>query len=163
MLVSTDAGSLDDLFVVCETREYRQEGEGPYLGKQVRYWCEGCGYAHQIPVRPWAGRGDSWEWNGDVKLPVLSPSQLHTTYVWPKDDAGKAEADALRVRDPSMGLMMAHPVFGRRCHTFIGINGAPPGHVIFLGDCLHQLRGVRPLLPRKDWPDSYWAKRAEAS
>jgi hypothetical protein len=44
------------------------------------------------------------------------------------------------------------------CHSFIGINGAKPGEIIFLSDCTHALAGqVRPLpeLPTENhgWDD----------
>lgn len=158
-------GTLDDVMLLIRTSEYKQEGEPPgWSGHQVRYWCEGCGYIHQIGVHregePHYPGGPSWHWNGDLLNPVLAPSQLHRTYNYPADgsDADKAEFDAL----PGTFDARISSRFGHVCHTFIGINGAPPGHVIFLADCRKAagfpLAGqVRRLLPRREWIDSHWA------
>jgi hypothetical protein len=165
-LVSLDDGSLDDVMVRIRVYESERNGvqEGKYLGHQVRYWCVGCGYMKQIPVStpdfPYMGKGAKWSWNSSLSLPVLAPSQLHRTYEYPNNGTPeeKAEADRLMERDGSRELMMNHKKFGRRCHTFIGMNGAPPGHVIFLNDCTHAVRGVHRLLPRREWPQ-LWAAR----
>lgn len=169
-LIALKGGSLDDVLVVSTHCKYDKDvpaNQGEYLGKMVRYWCEGCGYAHQIGVQspneePYKG-GPSWPWNGSLTDPVLSPSQLHRTYHWPKDGTPEeqAEADALLAQPGGTERMMVHPKFGHTCHTFIGINGAPPGHIIYLSDCTHGLRGqVRRLLPRREWPDRWWARVA---
>jgi hypothetical protein len=172
--VSTDKGSLGDVLVVIETREYAQEGDGKYLGKQIRYWCVGCNCAHQIAVRPWAGDGASWQWNGKVDHTVtLSPSQLCRSYRYPANgtDADKAEFDALRDKAQQQKNsfdVMCSSRFRHTCHTFVGVNGAPPGHIIFLNDCFADgkpfpVNGqVHKLLPRRDWPEEhgYWSRRA---
>lgn len=66
----------------------------------------------------------SWGWNGDVERPVFTPSVL-TTWNEPSGD--------------------------KRCHTFVGCNGAQPGEVIFLDDCTHALRGAHPFPELPDW------------
>lgn len=167
-------GDPEDVLLVIDYHEYDKnapDGKGAYLGKHVRYWCEGCGYSHEIAVKPYTGQGHSWQWNGDAKLPVLSPSQLMRSYRYPKDPKDQAEMDALFAKGKEQGNtfdVMVASRFRDVCHTFIGINGAPPGHIIWLADCFHDQAAspycgqVKKLLARKDWPDLNWAKLAIA-
>lgn len=150
-LISMDDGSLDDVLVVTQHA----------IGKHVTYWCIGCDGIHDIPVRPYTGSGASWDWNGDARLPVLSPSQLTRTARYPSSGTKEQQEEYRTLQHNSAAdALMDHPVFGLRCHTFVGSNGAPPGHVVFLGDCSHEVRGVHPLLPRREWPSLGWAKVA---
>lgn len=154
-LVSMDGNSLDDVVVVEESHAE----DGTYLQRSLTYWCEGCNNPHTVPVdRPDGQVRAIWGWNGDRVKPVLSPSQLHTMghYVQgqPQPPAcGLCNSAAERGRESFCGL----------CHTFIGTSGAQPGEIVFLGDCTHFLRGVHPLLRRRDWPGQHgrsWARIA---
>lgn len=62
----------------------------------------------------------AWAWNGSLDAPTFSPSVL-VTY---GDHAG-----------------------ARRCHSFVGCNGAQPGEIVFLSDCTHALAGQIVPLP----------------
>jgi hypothetical protein len=164
--------------VAIETHEYAKEGNGKYLGKQGRYWCIGCDAAHQIGLHrkgePKYAGGPSWEWNGKMDHGVVfSPSQLCRSYRYPLNgtDADKAEFDALREKAKEQKNsfdVLCNSRFRHVCHTFIGVNGAPPGHIIFLSDCFGDgkpfpvNKQVHKLLPRRDWPDNggYWSRRA---
>jgi len=98
----------------------------PATGNEgLTYWCQGCESPHAIRTK---GDG-SWGWNGDVERPVFTPSVLVTYPAVPDAEPGFEEWRT-----------------ERRCHTFVGCNGAQPGEVIFLGDCTHALAGtVHPL------------------
>lgn len=181
-LVSLDGGSIDDVLVLTQ---YKQDN-GNVLGNMVRYWCESCGscgYSHEIGVHrvgeaPYgssdpAHQYPSWEWNGDLRVPILQPSQLSRTYFWPDEDtdpAGHREMEALSMPyrpvnrggqgQPGGFEVLVNSRFGQVCHTYIGCNGAPPGHIVWLGDCRKSaahpepaaLCGqVRPLPSRKNW------------
>ncbi|WP_230287474.1 DUF6527 family protein [Deinococcus sp. 12RED42] len=67
----------------------------------------------------------AWTFNGDLDAPVFSPSVL-------------VQAD--------------YPDGRRICHSFVGMGGAPAGHIVFLSDCTHALAGQTVPLP--DWPDA---------
>lgn len=97
------------------------------------YWCQGCESPHTVQT---LGVGPQWSFNGDYDKPVVSPSVLVT---YPANPDASEEFKEWRTE--------------RRCHTFIGCNGATPGEVIFLSDCTHALAGtVQPLL---DLPKNY--------
>lgn len=96
----------------------------------LTYWCQGCQSPHTIKTK---GDG-AWEWNGDAEKPVFGPSVLVT---WPANPNASEEFKEWRTE--------------RRCHTFVGCNGAQPGQVIFLNDCTHELAGTVQELP--DIPD----------
>lgn len=42
----------------------------------IVYRCPGCNDERCVPVRPWPD-GASWEWDGNVEAPTLTPSILH--------------------------------------------------------------------------------------
>jgi hypothetical protein len=42
-----------------------REVEHPTLGKQVQFWCAGCGQFHEAPRE---------NWNGDLERPNIKPS-----------------------------------------------------------------------------------------
>lgn len=89
----------------------------------LTYWCEGCQCAHGIRTKG----ASAWGWNGDTEKPVFTPSVLTT---WTE---GSQHIE-------------------KRCHTFVGCNGAQPGEVIFLSDCTHSLAGqIRPFAELPDW------------
>lgn len=92
----------------------------------LTFWCPGCENYHSISTL-----GEkAWTWNGSLELAVISPSILVTYGAIPE-----AEEEFKEWRTE------------RRCHSFIGTNGAPPGHIIFLDDCTHKLKGQTMLLP----------------
>ena len=89
------------------------------------YRCPGCTRVHALGINNVDPGRPGWTWNGDTVLPVFSPSVLYGT------------------------TRKGQPVV---CHSFVGINGAPPGSAIFLGDCTEGQAGkVLPLLP---WIDA---------
>lgn len=92
----------------------RFEGEH-YAG--YSFWCAGCGMRHMVNTEESDGKGRPvWGFNGDLERPVFTPSVL----VW--WDEGEE-------RTP------------KRCHSFVGCNGAAPGQIIYLADCTHALAG----------------------
>lgn len=108
-------------------------------GGGLTFWCHGCNEAHTV----WHGEGPGprWTWNGDVDKPVFGPSVLVTGTEWLTDDE---HARLMRGEH-----VEATP---KRCHTFVGCNGAAPGQIIFLGDCTHALAGqVTDLAPLPDY------------
>lgn len=98
-------------------------------GGGLGFWCPGCEEMHVV----WTGQGPGprWSWNGDVEKPVFGPSVLVTGVKRLTDDQHAAWM---------RGEPLPEPV-PRRCHTFVGCNGAQPGQIIFLGDCTHALAG----------------------
>lgn len=103
-------------------------------GGGLTFWCAGCKEAHTV----WHGKGSGprWTWNGDVDKPVFGPSVLVTGTEWLTD-----EEDARLMRGE---LVEPTP---KRCHTFVGCNGAAPGQIIYLSDCTHALAGQTIDLP----------------
>jgi hypothetical protein len=99
----------------------------------LTYWCQGCECLHQVWVEG-GEPGRNWGWNGDVEKPVFTPSVLVT---YPANPDADEQFKEWRT--------------ARRCHTFVGCNGAQPGEVIFLGDCTHAMAGQT--LPLPDLPD----------
>jgi hypothetical protein len=128
-------------------------------GGGLSFWCAGCREAHTVWIQghePNDGR-PRWSWNGDVERPVFGPSVLCRTYRYPSPyepdtNPEHAEIRAMfeqRGRD-GHDWMMDHPNWGRRCHTFVGCNGAQPGEIIYLSDCTHELAGQ--VLPLAEMP-----------
>lgn len=70
-----------------------------------------CPYTNGMP---------HWDFNGDFEAPVFGPSVLHR---W-EEYTGKDTPPIQHVN-----------------HSFIGCNGAPPGFIVYLGDCTHALKG----------------------
>ena len=136
-------------------------------GGGLAYWCQGCKEAHIVWIEghePNDGR-PRWSFNGDLEKPVFGPSVLCRSYRYPhpyEPDTNPEHAE-IRQKFEQAGRaghdwMMDHPKWGRRCHTFVGCNGAQPGEVIFLSDCTHEFAGQQ--VPMPDLPD--WAVK-EAS
>lgn len=79
---------------------------------RVSFYCPGCGFLHALPTE-----GEhSWQWNGSLEAPTLTPSIL--------------------MRAPKY---VAEPDGNRRdmvCHSFV-----TDGRIQFLGDCTHELAG----------------------
>lgn len=107
----------------------------------VQFLCPGCGNHHTLPIVP--GNHASWQWNGSLDKPTLTPSILAksghycdhhkpgagcwcTYYAEFPDDA----------RDFECGI----------CHSFV-----TDGQIQFLGDCTHHLAGQTvPIPPQED-------------
>lgn len=43
----------------------------------LAYRCPACNDKRCVPVRPWADGSPSWEWDGNIECPTLTPSILH--------------------------------------------------------------------------------------
>lgn len=122
-------------------RRWEGKGEAGYS-----YWCQGCNERHSIPTEG----PKAWTFNGDLERPVFGPSVMvrsgHYAEHHVPGDSCWCTYDAEQI---AQGLEPSG--FGcRRCHTFIGCNGAQPGEVIFLSDCTHALAGQT--LPLPDLP-----------
>jgi len=81
-------------------------------GKARQYWfdCPGCDDVHAI--------NDTWEFNGDLENPTVSPSILAEGYSY------KTKTDF-------------------KCHSYI-----KAGKIQFLSDCTHELAGQTVELPK---------------
>lgn len=113
-----------------------RDSEGLFYG--IRFDCPGCTWSDGTPspkVIPvnWLPPGETqesphnagkphWSFNGDFDKPVLGPSVLQ----WRGNEGDE---------------------YFRRCHSFVGCNGAQPGQITFLGDCTHALAGQTVDLP----------------
>jgi hypothetical protein len=97
-----------------------------------QHWCPGCQVHHEYFVDQPAPGGASWSFNGNVHMPSFQPS-MHITYgPWVDDE------------DPSIVIPKT-----TRCHYFL-----TDGVTQFLGDCEHDLKGMRMNLP--DLPGWKW-------
>lgn len=114
----------------------------PSSGQEgLTYWCEGCNSAHGIRTKG----PTAWGWNGDAERPVFTPSVLTQQNTW------EPPVTRENIEQWRAAPWPQHQV-QKRCHTFVGCNGAQPGEVIFLSDCTHALAGqVRPFPALPDW------------
>ncbi len=92
--------------------------------QSVLFYCPGCESLHAARVRDGENR-PSWEWNGSLETPTLSPSILVR--------CGSAV-------DPNFVDEEGDPP--RICHSFV-----TGGLIQFLGDCTHKLAGQTVPLP----------------
>ena len=120
-------------------------------GGRLMFWCPGCDSAHSIAHGE--GPGPRWGWNGNAERPVFTPSVL----TWWDEPANLHDHDAMqrdlaeaRRRREAGEQNVKVPTVARRCHSFVGCNGAQPGQIVFLSDCTHALAGQTVDLP--DWP-----------
>lgn len=90
------------------------------------YWCPGCDSLHCIGINPdKQDNGAGWDFSGTLECPTYAPSQLSRFTQWTGEPGGKPFV----------------------CHTFIR-----NGHIEFLSDCTHSLKGTTvPLPPLPDW------------
>lgn len=96
---------------------------------RVLFYCPGCKYLHAARVRQ-GNEHPSWEWNGSLEAPTLSPSVLNRT--------GRAV-------DPSFQPEPGDPP--EICHIFV-----TDGQIQFLADCTHDLAGQTvAMVPESDW------------
>ncbi len=100
----------------------------------LNFWCPGCREAHSIVTD---GPG-AWGYKGDAERPVLTPSVL-VTWSEPSDT-------------PELAADERHDI-AKRCHSFVGCNGAQPGQIVYLSDSTHALAGQVVDLP--DWSDRH--------
>ena len=100
-------------------------------GGLVGFMCPGCKEMHQLRVE---GEG-SWGFNGDYDRPTFTPSVLVRFKQIERDERGEWTGEW--VRDAT-----GNPL-DSVCHSFV-----TDGHIRFLEDCTHELRGqVVPLKP----------------
>jgi hypothetical protein len=107
------------------------------------YWCQGCKERHSIPTEG----PKAWTFNGDMERPVFAPSVLVRTGHYASHY--KAGDPCWCTHNAEMKAAGEEPsgFECKRCHTFIGCNGAQPGEVVFLGDCTHALAGTVQAFP----------------
>jgi hypothetical protein len=108
----------------------------------VSFKCPGCRLHHTLPVQ---GAGTTWQFNGDVESPTLSPSILARGGCCYEPDWHEQE----RRRHPGPEHCdKYHPdedgiSFCHVCHSFVR-----DGQIEFLSDCTHALAGTTvPLTP----------------
>lgn len=112
---------------------------------RVSFKCPGCSLHHCLPVE---GAGTTWQFNGDVEKPTLSPSILARGGCcyepdWHGDERRRGTPDVCDKDKPDEdGISMCHV-----CHSFVR-----EGRIEFLSDCTHALAGKTVTLPHYD-PD----------
>lgn len=118
---------------------------GQFYG--VRFHCPGCGYSHVLHTQETHPdiKGPRWTFNGDYDKPTLSPSILSQTHTWTPPVTPENLEEWRKAPWPQTKVPYV-------CHSFVGINGAQPGQIIFLGDCTHALKGQVVDLPDIDAP-----------
>jgi len=52
--------------------------DGAATYRLLFFWCPGCDALHACRIREGEAQRPSWEWNGNLDLPTLSPSVLLT-------------------------------------------------------------------------------------
>lgn len=114
----------------------------------ITFWCAGCNRTHHINTGP-----QGWQWNGDVEKPVLSPSisikSGHYASHWKAHDPETGKPDPCWCTYNAEHPEAECPFSCQVCHSFVGINGAQPGQIIYLSDCTHALANRTIDLPRK--------------
>ncbi len=110
------------------------------VGDQLTFWCPGCRDDHAISVGP-----GGWTWNNDPVNAVIMAS-IKTEHVAVINDAdGKWTGEWQYDGDGNPIKVL--------CHSYIGSMGAPPGHIMFLGDSTHHLAGKT--VPLAELPKHY--------
>lgn len=102
-------------------------------GGRVGFMCPGCKEMHQVRVE---GEGRPlWGFNGDYDRPTFTPSVLVTGVQTEQDEKGRWTGEWVYGPDGKPLPLV--------CHSFV-----TDGHIRFLDDCTHGLRGqVVPLKP----------------
>lgn len=118
----------------------------------VSFKCPGCGWNHHLTVNGRKnGAGATWQFNGDVNNPTITPSiKAWSDY---DDHSTLTDADygpwyphpkvaAASTRDvlPGSKHKLVHVTFC--CHSFV-----TNGKIQFLNDCTHDLKGQTIELP----------------
>ncbi len=102
-----------------------------YLG----LWCPGCDEAHMVVVGrdPGAPPGPTWEWDGNLDAPTLSPSLKVRGVQWKPGEG---------FHKPSHQV---EPGGQTVCHSFVR-NGIWE----YLSDCTHTLAGQHTPIPDRN-------------
>jgi len=105
---------------------------------RVSFKCPGCRLYHNLPVE---GAGTTWQFNGDVEKPTLSPSILARGGCcyqpdWHEQERRRGAEQCDKGRPDEDGISMCHV-----CHSFVR-----EGRIEFLSDCTHSLAGQTVLL-----------------
>lgn len=108
------------------------------------WWCPGCKCTHAVNVG--AERGPNWTFNGNVNAPTFHPSVLARGIKQDLTDKQLEQYD-LDCERLEHDQLLAHPVYGERCHVFIR-----EGQIQFLDDCTHSLKGQTVAIPEWPWP-----------
>ena len=105
--------------------------------RYLRLWCPGCGYAHMVVVGrdPGAPPGITWEWDGNLDAPTISPSIKVTGVQWKPGD---------HFHKPTHHVPPGSQIV---CHSFVRA-----GVWEYLSDCTHTLAGQH--VPVPDWDDN---------
>lgn len=111
-------------------------------GTKVLYHCPGCKGGHAIDVRN-DGGGPSWEFNGDVESPTISPSVLVRSSKFTAK--GEAEMEEWRAAGCPHRDDLQFDYVDTVCHSFINA-----GQIQFLSDSTHHLAGQTVELPEID-------------
>lgn len=106
------------------------------------WWCPGCKVTHSINVG--GTTGPQWTWNNDADRPTFRPS-VDAKGIRQDMSADEEAAYDRDCKTLSHDQLLAHPVYGIHCHTFI-----TDGQIQFLGDCTHNLANQTVDLP--EWP-----------
>lgn len=105
--------------------------------RYLRLWCPGCDEAHMVVVarEPGAPPGITWEWDGNLNAPTISPSLKVTGTQW-KPEYG--------FHKPNHHVAPGGQIV---CHSFVR-NGIWE----YLSDCTHTLAGQH--VPIPEWSDA---------
>ena len=98
-----------------------------FKGERAQYvsiYCPGCRRPHTLGVRPNVSAGPSWEFDGNLELPTISPS--------------------IHANPPGQYHIKQFPI----CHSFVRA-----GRIEYLSDTTHALSGQTIDLPEypEDW------------
>src|SRR4051812_17686046 len=89
-----------------------------YIAADYIFYCPGCNDHHGVWTTQKNKNSAIWSFNGDMNKPTFNPSLL---LCWTDTESGNVEVV---------------------CHSFIR-----DGHIQFLGDCTHELKGQTVELP----------------
>lgn len=112
-------------------------GDGGTSGAMLLFWCPGCNETHQVPVDE--SKSLHWNWNGDLDLPIVTPSIAVTQTLYGPDRLTFSNYEG------------PHPpseVNTGMCHSHVGGKDSDqPGHIWFWPDSTHALAGQLVPLP----------------
>lgn len=100
--------------------------------KGLHFWCPACSEVHQIVTD--AG---SWQWNGSLERPTISPSILVTSGHYAPGWTGPT--CYCNTKPPDSGEWRWKC---ERCHSYVR-----EGKIEYLDDCTHALKGKTIALP----------------
>ena len=100
--------------------------------------CPGCNQNHELPVK---GIGTvTWQWDGNINTPTLSPSILITGTKM--TEKGEADYNQWYLDGCKSEGVSAFESVDTVCHSFLR-----NGKLEFLSDCTHELKGQTVSLP----------------